>query len=128
MQLRYTNLAAVTQDIQIPAIQIEPMVYGGIYEVVEALGYILLTLPHWERVQNEEAVTPVIAPVNELRQVKGIGAKIAKTLSERGISTLAALVGLTAEEVNTLLDGALDYVTVDMITGWQTHARQLMEE
>ena len=131
MRLRYTNPAALTQDIQIPGIQVEPMAYNGIYTVVDALGYILLTMPHWEEpvavsTGSTQAATGI--PVSELRRIKGIGAKIAGILAEKNISTLTALVSLTAQEVDTLLDGTLDYVTVEMIQGWQEHARQLMED
>lgn len=128
MQLRYTNPAAKTEDIQIPAIQVAPMVYNGVYTVVEALGLILLTFPHWERATpiSTDGTTSVGIP--ELRRVKGIGAKTEAALASRGIGSLSILVGTSAEDIDALLDGSLDYVTVETILTWQEHARQLMEE
>lgn len=53
MKLRYINLDALTNDIQIPAIQIEPMIYGNVYDVDESF----LQSGHWERA---EIVEPVV--------------------------------------------------------------------
>lgn len=52
MQLKYVNAAADGQDIQVPAVQVEPMKNGAIYEVDKAVGALLLKSDsaHWKEV------------------------------------------------------------------------------
>lgn len=134
MQLRYMNADALIHDIQVPAVQVEPLQHKHVYEVATALGLALLASApqHWKEVLPKEDTKtvsgPVDTPASELRRVKGIGAKTATALAAKGIDSLHLLVDVTAEDINALLDGSLDYVTVDTISAWQEHARQLMEE
>lgn len=42
MKLKYVNAAAKTQDIQVPVIQVEPMIHLHVYEVDNKVGLALL--------------------------------------------------------------------------------------
>lgn len=56
MQLRYMNTLADGQDIQVPAIQVEPMKHGATYEVENKLGLALMESnpAHWKEVLPKE--------------------------------------------------------------------------
>lgn len=60
MQLKYVNAAANLHDIQVPAVQVEPMQHGHIYEVENKLGLALLESDpkHWKEVLPKETATP----------------------------------------------------------------------
>jgi len=125
MKIRYTNPNALTHDVQVPVIQSEPIEYQGEYEVSKNVAAKLLGTGFWEIV---DAPLPKTEEGSDLRRVRGIGKQTANALFGKGIDSIHALIKKTPEEIDEMLDGSLNYVTVDMIAGWQANARQLMEE
>jgi len=123
MKLKFVNQQALFHDIQMPTIQTEPLEFGKVYEVGDDIAHFVLHTGHWERVEEE-----IVAGKDDLTRISGIGKRTANVLIEKGIDAFHFLVGKTPEEIDAMLDGALNYVTVDTIAGWQAHARQLMEE
>ena len=137
MKLKYMNQNAEQQQLQIPAIGTPVLVYKQVYDVSDNLAMLLLAMPFWEKVevppaseqfdrltdQQFDRLTDLA--VDDLQLVKGIGPQTAKALRKTGITTFALLIDTPAEQINKLLDGSLDYITVSMIRDWQENATTL---
>jgi len=56
MKLEYVNAAAKVQDIQVPSVQVEPLVHLHVYEVDEKIALALLASDpkHWKEVLPKE--------------------------------------------------------------------------
>jgi predicted flap endonuclease-1-like 5' DNA nuclease len=133
MKLRYTNPMADEQDIQIPGVQVEPMQNGATYEVDDTLGVILGAMPFWEPTESSEATESdgtsesSELPVIPLEQIKGIGPQIARILKKAGIDTVEQIVTMSARDIDSHLNGELNYVTTNTIRGWQESAASLLK-
>ena len=129
MKLKYMNQNAEQQQLQIPAIGTPVLVYKQVYDVSDNLAMLLLAMPFWEKVEvppaSEQFDRLTDLAVDDLQLVKGIGSSTARALRKTGITSFALLIDTPAEQINKLLDGSLDYITVSMIRDWQANAATL---
>jgi predicted flap endonuclease-1-like 5' DNA nuclease len=70
------------------------------------------------------AAIPAAAPVDNLKQVEGIGPKIASVLAEAGITSFAQLAAMTPEQISTVLE---DKVRLAVPDTWPEQAKLAAE-
>jgi predicted flap endonuclease-1-like 5' DNA nuclease len=70
------------------------------------------------------AAIPAAAPVDNLKQVEGIGPKIASVLAEAGITSFAQLAAMTPEQISTVLEGKVRLAVPDT---WPEQAKLAAE-
>ena len=64
--------------------------------------------------------------VDDLTVIKGVGPQTARALNEAGIYRYSELLEWDAAELNTRLDGVLNFITISKIQGWQKAAGSLV--
>jgi predicted flap endonuclease-1-like 5' DNA nuclease len=75
-------------------------------------------------VDEDAAAIPAAAPVDNLKQVEGIGPKIASVLAEAGITSFAQLAAMTPEQISAVLEGKVRLAVPDT---WPEQAKLAAE-